>query len=202
MEASAELFQEQEEFESDDKPPSFLPPFRPPTRLHIQRSSICSRAYFVVVMVFFHLYILNVIGLLLYVHYYNVSPDVMSGERVASVADSGSESPEPPPAPPPASSLHPAPAASGEPRVMEQSHSFTLHRFEGIRVKHPITGVLRCFQQVCWFESHLHTHSSSGTPVLPLGAFQTGEGIEDHWTALLEFHVSVVSVLRLATCSR
>lgn len=134
MEAS-ELFQEQEEFESDDKPSSFLPPYRPPTRLHIQRSSICSRAYFVVVMVFFHLYILNVIGLLLYVHYYNVSPEVMSGERIASAPDSGSESPELPP--PPLAVLHPAPAVSEEQRVMEQSHSFTLHRFEGIRVKLP-----------------------------------------------------------------
>lgn len=135
MEASAELFQEQEEFESDDKPPSYLPPYRPPTRLHIQRSSICSRAYFVVVMVFFHLYILNVIGLLLYVHYYNVSPEVMSGERVGSAPDSLSESSEPPPA-----ALHAAPAAPGEQHVMEQSHSFTLHRFEGIRVKHSTTG--------------------------------------------------------------
>lgn len=129
MEASAELFQEQEEFESDDPLPSFLPPYRPPTRLHIQRSSICSRAYFVVVMVFFHLYILNVIGLLLYVHYYNVAPEVMSGERVASALDSGSESPPPPP-------LHPAPVESEELHVMEHSHTFTLHRFEGIRVKH------------------------------------------------------------------
>lgn len=128
MDATAELFQEQEEFESDDKPPSFLPPYRPSTRLHIQRSSICSRAYFVVVMVFFHLYILNVIGLLLYVHYYNVSPEVMSGERVASVPHSGSESPPPP--------LHPAPVVSEELHVMEHSHTSTLHRFEGIRVKY------------------------------------------------------------------
>lgn len=137
MEASAELFQEQDEFESDDKPPSFLPPYRPPTRLHIQRSSICSRAYFVVVMVFFHLYILNVIGLLLYVHYYNVSPEVMSGERIASALDSGSESPVPRPPPPPAV-LQLGPAGSEE-----QSHSFTLHRFEGIRVKHSISGTFR-----------------------------------------------------------
>lgn len=127
MEASTELFHEQDEFESDDKPPSFLPPYRPPTRLHIQRSSICSRAYFVVVMVFFHLYILNVIGLLLYVHYYNVSPEMMSGERVVSAPDSGSEST--PPRPP----LRPAPL-SEELHVME--HSLTLHRFEGIRVGH------------------------------------------------------------------
>lgn len=131
MEAGAELFQEQEELESDDALPSFLPPYRPPTRLHIQRSSICSRAYFVVVMVFFHLYILNVIGLLLYVHYYNVSPEVMSGERVATALDSGSESPPPPPPP----LLHPAPVESEELHVMEHSHTFTLHRFEGIRVK-------------------------------------------------------------------
>lgn len=143
MDGSDELFPEQEDYEGDDDKPSmsaaaaaaFLPPYRPPTRLHIQRSSICSRAYFVVVMVFFHLYILNVIGLLLYVHYYNVSPDVISvGERVASVP--GSSSPGPPPPLP----VHPAPEAPEKPPLMDRSQVFTLHRFEGIRVKHPTTG--------------------------------------------------------------
>lgn len=38
-------------------------------RMNIQKSSVCSRAYFVVVMAFFHIYIINIIALLLYVHY-------------------------------------------------------------------------------------------------------------------------------------
>lgn len=33
------------------------------------KSGVCSRSYFWVVMVFFHVYILNVIALLFYVHY-------------------------------------------------------------------------------------------------------------------------------------
>ncbi|CAJ1050692.1 transmembrane prolyl 4-hydroxylase [Xyrichtys novacula] len=45
-------------------------PLRPPCeRLPCHKSSVCSRSYFVVVMVFFHVYIINVIALLLYVHY-------------------------------------------------------------------------------------------------------------------------------------
>lgn len=46
------------------------PPLRPPCeRLSGPKSSVCSRSYFVVVMVFFHVYIINVIALLFYVHY-------------------------------------------------------------------------------------------------------------------------------------
>ncbi|XP_074523281.1 transmembrane prolyl 4-hydroxylase [Halichoeres trimaculatus] len=45
-------------------------PLRPPCdRLSSHKSSVCSRSYFVVVMVFFHVYIINVIALLFYVHY-------------------------------------------------------------------------------------------------------------------------------------
>uniref|UniRef100_A0A672P7E2 Prolyl 4-hydroxylase, transmembrane n=1 Tax=Sinocyclocheilus grahami TaxID=75366 RepID=A0A672P7E2_SINGR len=40
-------------------------------RVSLQKSSVCSRSYFMVVMVFFHVYIINVIALLLYVHYNN-----------------------------------------------------------------------------------------------------------------------------------
>lgn len=124
MEDAQEQFFEQEEYDNDDKPLSsaFSPPFRP-TRLHIQRSSICSRAYFVVVMVFFHVYILNVIGLLLYVHYNNGPGDLASGDGAtsASVGDSGTPLP------------HPAPV-SRELHVEDYTQSFSLPRIEGIRV--------------------------------------------------------------------
>lgn len=123
MEECHEHFQEQEEYEKDDNPSPFSPPYRP-ARLHIQRSSICSRAYFVVVMVFFHLYILNVIGLLLYVHYNNGSEDLVSREVVTSVSDSVSETP----------TLHSTPAASKELHVKDHSQRSSLPRFEGIRV--------------------------------------------------------------------
>ncbi|CAM9283659.1 unnamed protein product [Lampetra planeri] len=94
-------------------------------RLQIQRSSVCSRAYFVVVMVFFHVYILNVIALLLYVHYNNGTGELVGGERVASTqADDGGGS-LPYPAPP-----------SREPHVEDRSQSFILPRIEGIRVGH------------------------------------------------------------------
>ncbi|XP_028826254.1 transmembrane prolyl 4-hydroxylase isoform X2 [Denticeps clupeoides] len=42
-------------------------------RVPLQKSNVCSRSYFIVVMVFFHVYIINVIALLLYVHYNNGS---------------------------------------------------------------------------------------------------------------------------------
>lgn len=127
MEDFQEHFMGQEEFNDGDKPllSPFNPPFRP-TRLHIQRSSICSRAYFVVVMGFFHVYILNVIGLLLYVHYNNGPGDLVSrdGATSASVGDSGSPLP------------HTAAASpSGELHVEDYSQSYSLPRIEGIRVR-------------------------------------------------------------------
>lgn len=112
--------------ESSDSGNSSSSPFNSPlrsTRLPIQRSNVCSRAYFVVVMVFFHVYILNVIALLLYVHYNNGPGDLVSGNRAssASVSESGS------------SLTHPAPP-SGELHVEDYSQSFSLPRIEGIRV--------------------------------------------------------------------
>uniref|UniRef100_A0A3Q3WQ22 Fe2OG dioxygenase domain-containing protein n=1 Tax=Mola mola TaxID=94237 RepID=A0A3Q3WQ22_MOLML len=104
--------------------PPFNLPYRP-TRLHIQRSSICSRAYFVVVMVFFHVYILNVIGLLLYVHYNNGPEDLVIGEGTSSASVSDSRTPL----------AHPVPA-SGDLHVEDYSKSFSLPRMEGIRVGH------------------------------------------------------------------
>lgn len=126
MEDIHQHFVEQEEYENDNKPVSspFAPPFRP-NRLHIQRSSICSRAYFVVVMVFFHVYILNVIGLLLYVHYNNGPDDLVSRDGATSVSIGDSETPLP----------HPVPA-SRDLHVEDYSQSFSLPRIEGIRVGH------------------------------------------------------------------
>ncbi|XP_068609231.1 transmembrane prolyl 4-hydroxylase-like [Brachionichthys hirsutus] len=115
------------EYDEGDKPllSSCRPRYRP-TRLLVQRSSICSRAYFVVVMVFFHVYILNVIGLLLYVHYNNGSGD-LDGRGAASSSPIGDIG---------ASFRHSAPNPS-ELRVEERfSQSVSLPRIEGIRVGH------------------------------------------------------------------
>ncbi|XP_034732334.1 transmembrane prolyl 4-hydroxylase-like [Etheostoma cragini] len=119
---------EQEEHEDGDKPPSSLKAPLRSTRLNIQRSNVCSRAYFVVIMVFFHVYILNVIGLLLYVHYNNGPGDLVSGDGVSSASVGESEPPLP----------HAAPAA-GDLTLHEEedyTQSFSLPRIEGIRVGH------------------------------------------------------------------
>ncbi|KAF3696966.1 Transmembrane prolyl 4-hydroxylase [Channa argus] len=123
MEDMQEDFIQQEESSGDDSPSlPFKSPFRS-TRLHIQRSNVCSRAYFVVVMVFFHVYILNVIALLLYVHYNNGPGDLVSKDVASPEPVSDSESRLP----------HPAPT-SREPHVEDSSQSFSLNRLEGIRV--------------------------------------------------------------------
>jgi len=95
------------------------PPPRHPLareRMNIQKSSVCSRAYFVVVMAFFHIYIINIIALLLYVHYNTGSgeQDVLL-EKTASV-----------PGPMPE---HQTPSPNLSPEL-----SFQLPRLEGIRV--------------------------------------------------------------------
>ncbi|KAM7411784.1 hypothetical protein PAMA_021653 [Pampus argenteus] len=119
-----DLMQQEESSDSGNSSSPFNSPLRS-TRLPIQRSSVCSRAYFVVVMVFFHVYILNVIALLLYVHYNNGPGDLVSGDRAssASVSDGGS------------TLTHPA-APSQELHVEDYSQSFSLPRIEGIRVGH------------------------------------------------------------------
>lgn len=116
---------DQEECNNSNKPSSspYNSPFRS-TRLHIQRSNVCSRAYFVVVMVFFHVYILNVIALLLYVHYNNGPGDLVSRDGASSVSVSDSES----------ALTHPAPT-SVELQDEDYSQSFSLPRLEGIRVR-------------------------------------------------------------------
>uniref|UniRef100_A0AAY5KVL7 Transmembrane prolyl 4-hydroxylase n=1 Tax=Esox lucius TaxID=8010 RepID=A0AAY5KVL7_ESOLU len=65
-------------------------PSMPRERVPLQKSSVCSRSYFMVVMVFFHVYIINVIALLFYVHYNNTPGDVLASP--SREAQSGSES--------------------------------------------------------------------------------------------------------------
>lgn len=85
---------------AEDAAPT-LPSVRPPCeRLPCNKSSVCSRSYFVVVMVFFHIYIINVIALLLYVHYSNGQDEASGQGRDAPSSDhqrpaSGSQSPKP-----------------------------------------------------------------------------------------------------------
>ncbi|XP_067303022.1 transmembrane prolyl 4-hydroxylase [Pseudorasbora parva] len=109
------------EGESDPFPP--LPPRHPVRRerMNIQKSSVCSRAYFVVVMAFFHIYIINIIALLLYVHYNTGSGEQDEPlEKITSV-----------PGPMPAEHQSPSPSPNLSPEL-----SFHLPRLEGIRVGH------------------------------------------------------------------
>ena len=75
-------------------------------------------------MVFFHVYILNVIALLLYVHYNNGPGDLVSGAGTPVPSVGGGDSSLP----------HPAPAPT-ELHVQDHSQSFSLPRIEGIRVR-------------------------------------------------------------------
>ncbi|XP_021179227.2 transmembrane prolyl 4-hydroxylase [Fundulus heteroclitus] len=121
-----EDFLEHEDSDMSEKPlsPPYNVPFRS-ARMQVQRSNVCSRAYFVVVMVFFHVYILNVIALLLYVHYNNGPGDLVRGDGAspASVISPDSRLPQPAP-------------TERELDVEDYSQSFSLHRMEGIRVGH------------------------------------------------------------------
>uniref|UniRef100_A0A3Q2D2K0 Prolyl 4-hydroxylase, transmembrane a n=1 Tax=Cyprinodon variegatus TaxID=28743 RepID=A0A3Q2D2K0_CYPVA len=117
---------EHEETDMSEKP--FSPPCKAPsrsTRLHIQKSNVCSRAYFVVVMVFFHVYILNIIALLLYVHYNNGPADLVMGDGASPASVIHADDTLPPPAP-----------SVGDLDGEDYSQSFSLHRLEGIRVGH------------------------------------------------------------------
>ncbi|KAM9855415.1 transmembrane prolyl 4-hydroxylase-like [Aulostomus maculatus] len=119
------LFRDEQSGGSRDSSMPYNAPFRP-TRLPIQRSSVCSRAYFVVVMVFFHVYILNVIALLLYVHYSNGHGELVGGNRASSTSVSEGGSSLPPPSPHPPGEIH----------EEDRGQSFSLPRLEGIRVGH------------------------------------------------------------------
>ncbi|XP_029358724.1 transmembrane prolyl 4-hydroxylase [Echeneis naucrates] len=91
-------------------------PLRPPCeRLSCHKSSVCSRSYFVVVMVFFHVYIINVIALLFYVHYSSGQEDA---SRSRDAPATNHQCPERPPSKP------------------EFLREVSLTRIEGIRVGH------------------------------------------------------------------
>ena len=109
----------QESPDAEDTAPSgsaTLPPLRPPCeRLPCHKSSVCSRSYFVVVMVFFHVYIINVIALLFYVHY-NSGQEDASRSRDAPSSNQRRPEPGPPPSKP------------------EFLRDVSLTRIEGIRV--------------------------------------------------------------------
>lgn len=110
----------QESQNAPDKPPSRSAtlPLRPPCeRLSGPKSSVCSRSYFVVVMVFFHVYIINVIALLFYVHY-------SSGQEDASRSRDAP------------GSNHPRPESRRPPSKPEFLRDVSLTRVEGIRVGH------------------------------------------------------------------
>lgn len=85
---------------AEDAAPTLPSVRRPCERVPCNKSSVCSRSYFVVVMVFFHIYIINVIALLLYVHYSSGQDEASSQGRGAPGTDhqrpaSGPPSPQP-----------------------------------------------------------------------------------------------------------
>uniref|UniRef100_A0A3Q3T319 Transmembrane prolyl 4-hydroxylase n=1 Tax=Mastacembelus armatus TaxID=205130 RepID=A0A3Q3T319_9TELE len=93
-------------------------PLRPPCeRLSCHKSSVCSRSYFVVVMVFFHVYIINVIALLFYVHYSSGQEDATRSRDAPS-------------------SNHQRPESRRPPSKPEFPRDVSLPRIEGIRVGH------------------------------------------------------------------
>ncbi|XP_035518669.1 transmembrane prolyl 4-hydroxylase [Morone saxatilis] len=95
------------------------PPLRPPCeRLSCHKTSVCSRSYFVVVMVFFHVYIINVIALLFYVHY-NSGQDDANRSRDA-----------------PTGNHQQRPESGRPPSKPEFLRDVSLTRIEGIRVGH------------------------------------------------------------------
>ncbi|XP_058488663.1 transmembrane prolyl 4-hydroxylase [Solea solea] len=99
-------------------------PLRPPCeRLAGHKSSVCSRSYFVVVMVFFHVYIINVIALLFYVHYSSGQDDASPRRDAVSDNQQRAETRRPP-------------------SKTEILRDVSLKRIEGIRVGHVQTVTL------------------------------------------------------------
>ncbi|TRY55010.1 hypothetical protein DNTS_020751, partial [Danionella cerebrum] len=120
-----QMVEPQDIVEEDDIAPSAPSPSSaassslPRQRVSLQKSSVCSRSYFMVVMVFFHVYIINVIALLLYVHYNNSSSTIPANQDFTSRDHSHKVSG--------ASDGHSGPADSGF------SRNVNLPRIEGIR---------------------------------------------------------------------
>uniref|UniRef100_A0A8C3FYN0 Prolyl 4-hydroxylase, transmembrane n=1 Tax=Cyclopterus lumpus TaxID=8103 RepID=A0A8C3FYN0_CYCLU len=114
--------QDTSEAEEEDATPSGSAtlPLRPPSdRLPCNKSSVCSRSYFVVVMVFFHVYIINVIALLFYVHY-NSGQEDANPSRDAPSSNHQQQHPE----------------SRRPPSKPEFLRDVSLTRIEGIRVGH------------------------------------------------------------------
>ncbi|XP_039908125.1 transmembrane prolyl 4-hydroxylase [Simochromis diagramma] len=112
--------QETQDAAAEDTTPSgsaTLPLRQPCERLSCHKSSVCSRSYFVVVMVFFHVYIINVIALLFYVHYNSGQEDA---NRSRDAPSSGHQRPE----------------SRRPPSKDELQRDISLPRIEGIRVGH------------------------------------------------------------------
>ncbi|KAK5872509.1 hypothetical protein PBY51_013202 [Eleginops maclovinus] len=110
----------QEASDAEDTTPSESAtlPLRPPSeRPTCNKTGVCSRSYFVVVMVFFHVYIINVIALLFYVHYNSGQEDTSQGRDATSSNQQQPESPRPP----------------SKPEFLRVG---SLTRIEGIRVGH------------------------------------------------------------------
>ncbi|KAJ4927227.1 hypothetical protein JOQ06_014962 [Pogonophryne albipinna] len=110
----------QEASDAEDTTPSESAtlPLRPHSdRPTCNKTGVCSRSYFVVVMVFFHVYIINVIALLFYVHYNSGQEDTSQGRDAPSSNQQQPESPRPP----------------SKPEFLRVS---SLTRIEGIRVGH------------------------------------------------------------------
>ncbi|XP_028906500.1 transmembrane prolyl 4-hydroxylase isoform X3 [Ornithorhynchus anatinus] len=93
---------------------------RPPPPPPGKPRGICSRSYFLVLMVFVHLYLGNVLALLLFVHYSNGDSSESDERKAAAAPVAASDSGPPPAAPSPA----PAPYMTSLPRL------------EGIKVGH------------------------------------------------------------------
>uniref|UniRef100_A0A8C6TAV8 Prolyl 4-hydroxylase, transmembrane (endoplasmic reticulum) n=1 Tax=Neogobius melanostomus TaxID=47308 RepID=A0A8C6TAV8_9GOBI len=92
-------------------------PHNPQTERLCNKTSICSRSYFLLVMVFFHVYLINVIALLFYVHY-------------SSGQDDDSLSHDAP------GTDHSRINSRGASSKVEYQRDFSLPRVEGIRVGH------------------------------------------------------------------
>lgn len=124
-----------------------LPP--PCERLPCHKSSVCSRSYFVLVMVFFHVYILNVIALLFYVHYSNGQEDA---DRVRDALRSQHQHQH----------QHRRPESGSPPSKPEFPRHVPLSRVEGIRVSNVM--MHRAHSYMCWLSlcfTHRHTPSTT-----------------------------------------
>lgn len=142
---------------------SFPPPLSHRERFPVQKNNVCSRSYFVVVMVFFHVYILNVIALLLYVHYNTGSDAGASSSRDFS------------------SRMSP-PEAPGQPAPHSHSDSHThLPRIEGIRVRICFPSSLHSIKAPCWRNPAL---LSDGCIIFCHAIHCTLWGLISHWDVI------------------